>query len=74
MAVGCSVRVCVCVCNTGIFGENGFDADPVVGGGHDLDGVSEVDASLRSHGNSEAQVRGGVRGMLGQVLYSSVHL
>ena len=64
----------MCLCNTGIFGENGFDADPVVGGGQDLGGVSEVDASLRSHGNSEAQVSGRERGMLGQVVYSSVHL
>lgn len=74
------VQDCTSVCtgdikiHTCVLREDGFDADAVVGWGGDLDGVPEVDATLRSHGNSKAQVTGGQGGVLREVVESPVDL
>lgn len=39
-----------------------------------MNGVPEVDSSMRSYGNREAEATGGQRGMLHEVVKSTLHL
>lgn len=59
---------------TSVFGKNRLNANTVIRGSGDVDGVSEVDAPLVPYSNCETQVTGGSGSMLHEVVKRLFHL